>query len=151
MYWGEGPVYLATSTDLLNWTPLTGKQGELVPILTARKKMFDSQIVEPGPPAMITDKGILLLYNGKNAETEDADPALPKGIYCGGQALFDSKHPEKLLERCSTYFIKPSLPHEVNGQYKSGTTFIEGLVYFKNQYFLYYGTADSMVGVAVKK
>jgi predicted GH43/DUF377 family glycosyl hydrolase len=151
MYWGEGPVYLATSTDLVNWTPVTAKDGELVSILTARKKMFDSQIVEPGPPAILTDKGILLLYNGKNAETGDADPALPKGIYCGGQALFDAKHPEKLLDRCATYFIKPSLPHEVNGQYKSGTTFIEGLVYFKQQYFLYYGTADSMVGVAVKK
>ena len=151
MYWGEGPVYLASSTDLINWTPLTDNNKELIPILTARKKMFDSQIVEPGPPAILTSKGIILLYNGKNAETEDADPLLPKGIYCGGQALFDARDPQKLLARCSTYFIKPDLPHEMKGQYTSGTTFIEGLVYFKNQYFLYYGTADSMVGVAIKK
>jgi predicted GH43/DUF377 family glycosyl hydrolase len=151
MYWGEGPVYIASSTDLVNWTPLINKDSVLVPMLTARKKMFDSQVVEPGPPAIITKKGIVLLYNGKNAETEDADPALPKGIYCGGQALFDLNHPEKLLDRCSTYFIKPDLPHEVSGQYKAGTTFIEGLVFFKKRYFLYYGTADSMVGVAVKE
>ncbi|MGF2410961.1 glycoside hydrolase family 130 protein [Ferruginibacter sp.] len=151
MYWGEGPVYLASSTDLINWTPLTDAENSLVPVLTARKKMFDSHVVEPGPPAILTSKGIVLLYNGKNAETEDADPALPKGIYCGGQALFHAKHPEKLLARCSSYFIKPDMPHEIKGQYTSGTTFIEGLVYFKNQYFLYYGTADSMVGVAVKK
>lgn len=150
MYWGEGPVYLATSTDLINWSPVTDSKNELVPILTARKKMFDSHIVEPGPPAILTEKGIILLYNGKNAETEDADPNLPKGIYSGGQALFDAANPEKLLDRCSTYFIKPDLPHEIRGQYASGTTFIEGLVFFKNQYFLYYGTADSMVGVAVK-
>lgn len=151
MYWGEGPVYLATSTDLVNWTPVTDAETSLVPILAARKKMFDSHIVEPGPPAILTDKGIVLLYNGKNAENEDADPALAKGIYCGGQALFDAKDPAKLLDRCTTYFIKPDLPHEISGQYTSGTTFIEGLVHFKNQYFLYYGTADSMVGVAVKK
>ena len=151
MYWGEGPVYLASSTDLINWNPVVDKNNELVPILTARKKMFDSHIVEPGPPAIITAKGIVLLYNGKNAETDDADPALSKGVYCGGQALFDAKDPAKLLDRCSTYFIKPDLPHEISGQYKAGTTFIEGLVFFKNQYFLYYGTADSMVGVAVKK
>lgn len=151
MYWGEGPVYLASSTDLINWVPVVDKNNTLVPMLSARKKMFDSHVVEPGPHAIITSKGIVLLYNGKNAETDDADPALPKGIYCGGQALFDAKHPEKLLERCSTYFIKPDLPHEISGQYKAGTTFIEGFVYFKNQYFLYYGTADSMVGVAVKK
>jgi predicted GH43/DUF377 family glycosyl hydrolase len=151
MYWGEGPVYIASSTDLINWTPLVDKDSVLIPMLTSRKKMFDSQVVEPGPPAIVTSKGILLLYNGKNAETEDADPALAKGIYCGGQALFDAKHPEKLLQRCTTYFIKPDLPHEISGQYKAGTTFIEGLVHFKKQYFLYYGTADSMVGVAVKK
>ena len=151
MYWGEGPVYLATSTDLINWNPVVDNNNELAPILTARKKLFDSQIVEPGPPAFITGKGIVLFYNGKNAETDDADPALPKGAYCGGQALFDAKDPAKLLDRCSTYFIKPDLPHEIAGQYKAGTTFIEGLVFFKNQYFLYYGTADSMVGVAVKK
>ncbi len=151
MYWGEGPVYLATSNDLINWTPVTDSKNELVPILTARKNKFDSHIVEPGPPAILTDHGIVLLYNGKNAENEDADPLLPKGIYCGGQALFSATHPEKLIDRCNTYFIKPDLPHEINGQYSSGTTFIEGLVYFKNQYFLYYGTADSMVGVAVKK
>jgi beta-1,2-mannosidase len=151
MYWGEGPVYLATSTDLINWVPVTNAAKELVPILTKRKNMFDSHVVEPGPPAILTNKGIVLLYNGKNAENEDADPLLAKGIYCGGQALFDAKHPEKLLDRCSTYFIKPDLLHEIKGQYTSGTTFIEGLVYFKNQYFLYYGTADSMVGVAVKK
>jgi beta-1,2-mannosidase len=150
MYWGEGPVYLATSTDLINWVPVTDKKNELVPMLTKRKNMFDSHVVEPGPPAILTNKGIVLLYNGKNADDGDADPVLPKGIYCGGQALFDAKHPEKLLDRCKTYFIKPDLPHEVKGQYTSGTTFVEGLVYFKSQYFLYYGTADSMVGVAVK-
>ena len=148
MYWGEGPVYLASSTDLINWIPFVDKSNTLVPMLIARKKMFDSQVVEPGPPAIITSKGIVLLYNGKNAETDDADPALPKGVYCGGQALFDAKHPEKLLDRCSTYFIKPDLPHEISGQYKAGTTFIEGLIFFKGKYFLYYGTADSMVGVA---
>jgi predicted GH43/DUF377 family glycosyl hydrolase len=151
MYWGEGPAYLASSPDLIAWTPVTDSKNELIPVMMARKNMFDSQIVEPGPPAILTDKGIVLLYNGKNAENEDADPNLAKGIYCGGQALFDARHPEKLIDRCSTYFIKPDLPHEIKGQYTSGTTFIEGLVFFKNQYFLYYGTADSMVGVAVKK
>ncbi len=150
MYWGEGPVYLATSTDLINWTPVLDSTKNLLPILNKRKNKFDSHVVEPGPPAILTKKGIVLLYNGKNAENEDADTTLPKGIYCGGQALFDAKHPEKLLDRCSTNFIKPSLPHEIKGQYTSGTTFIEGLVFFKNKYFLYYGTADSMVGVAIK-
>ena len=46
-----------------------------------------------------------------------------------------------MIERLDTPFICPSLPHEISGQYKAGTTFIEGLVYFKDKWFLYYGTA----------
>ena len=113
--------------------------------------MFSGGVfTEPGPPALITDKGILLMYNGKNLNDGNADPAIPRGTYCGGQALFDIKDPSRLIERCAQYFIKPSLPHEIKGQYSAGTTFIEGLVYFQNKWFLYYGTADSMVGVAIK-
>ncbi|MBV3655346.1 hypothetical protein KSY17_01100, partial [Bacteroides sp. MSK.18.22] len=33
--------------------------------------------------------------------------------------------------------------------YVDGTVFIEGMVYFKNKWYLYYGCADSKVGVAV--
>lgn len=151
MYWGDTDIFLASSDDLINWTPVESSDGKLLSVLSPRKGKFDSDLVEPGSPALLTNKGIVLLYNGKNAETDDADPALPKGVYCGGQALFDATNPAELLDRCSTYFIKPDLPHEIEGQYKAGTTFIQGLVFFKNQYFLYYGTADSMVGVAVKK
>ncbi|MDZ4807932.1 MAG: glycoside hydrolase family 130 protein [Bacteroidota bacterium] len=150
MYWGENPMYLASSENCIDWTPVVNEQQELVVALQPRAKKFDSHLTEPGPPALITDKGILLLYNGRNIENENADPALPGGTYCGGQALFALDNPSILLERCDNYFIKPDLPHETKGQYKSGTTFVEGLVFFKGKWFLYYGTADSMVGVAVK-
>jgi predicted GH43/DUF377 family glycosyl hydrolase len=111
---------------------------------------FDSHLVEPGPPALYTEKGILLLYNGKNLSGAGAGKTTPEGTYCGGQVLFDPEHPEKVLKRLEKPFICPTLPHEVSGQYKAGTTFTEGLVYYKGNWFLYYGTADSMVGVAVR-
>jgi predicted GH43/DUF377 family glycosyl hydrolase len=106
--------------------------------------------VEPGPPALFTEAGILLIYNGKNLSGEGAGSRTPEGTYCGGQALFDKADPANFLGRLDTPFICPGLPHEVSGQYQAGTTFTEGLVRFKNQWFLYYGTADSMVGVAVR-
>jgi beta-1,2-mannosidase len=151
MYWGENPMYIASSENGIDWTPVVDEKQELFIAMKPREKMFDSHLTEPGPPALITDKGILLFYNGKNIENENADPAIPKGTYCGGQALFDINDPTILLERCENLFIKPDLPHEIKGQYKAGTTFVEGLVFFKGKWFLYYGTADSMVGVAVRK
>ncbi len=149
MYWGENPMYLASSFNLTDWEPVVDSDGNLQAIVSIRKGKFDSRVVEPGPPAMITDKGILLLYNGMNAEGDDGDQTLPAKTYCGGQILFDKNDPSKIIVRCEKPFIKPDMPFEKKGQYAAGTTFIEGLVFFKGKWYLYYGAADSSVGVAV--
>lgn len=151
MYWGELFVNLAESENGVDWTPLLDENGELLHVFKPTLEEFDSHLTEPGPPAIYTENGILLLYNGKNLSGKGATSKYPEGTYCGGQALFDKKNPTKLLDRLETPFICPSLPHEISGQYKAGTTFIEGLVYFNSKWFLYYGTADSMVGLAVKE
>lgn len=151
MYWGEHFVNLAWSDNLCDWNPLLDKNGDLKKIMTTRPGKFDSDLTECGPPALMTDKGILLLYNGKNAVNENATSTLPKGTYSVGEVLFDLNDPEKIIHRTDSYILKPTLPHEMTGQYAAGTTFSEGLVFFKNKWFLYYGTADSFVGLAVSE
>ena len=151
MYWGEHFVNLAWSVNLSDWNPLLYESGELKKIMITRPGKFDSDLTECGPPAIITDKGILLIYNGKNATNETADPLLPKGSYSVGEVVFDINNMETIISRTDTCILKPTLPHEVTGQYKAGTIFSEGLVYFKGKWYLYYGTADSFVGVAIAK
>lgn len=151
MYWGELFVNLAVSSNGTDWEPTLKENGELLHSFTPTVNEFDSHLTEPGPPAIYTENGILLLYNGKNLSGEGATSKVPQGTYCGGQVLFDKNNPTRMIARLETPFICPSLPHEISGQYKAGTTFIEGLVYFKEKWFLYYGTADSMVGLAVKE
>lgn len=148
MYFGERGVNLAYSEDLINWTPLTDGDN-LAIVMETRPGYFDSFLTEPGPPALLTEQGILLIYNGKNDEGDIADPNIAKGTYCGGQALFDLKDPSKFITRLDTPFICPTLPHETTGQYAAGTTFLEALVPYHDKWFMYYGTADSFVGVAV--
>ncbi|HEY4417178.1 MAG TPA: glycoside hydrolase family 130 protein [Verrucomicrobiae bacterium] len=143
MYWGEGEIRLASSSDLINWIP-----GPVV--LKTRPGKFDSGLVEAGPPAVLAKQGIVLLFNAKNA-AQNGDASLPAGIYSAGQALFDLDHPAKLLQRTDVPFFKPEADFERTGQYGAGTTFLEGLVYFKNQWLLYYGCADSYVAVAMAK
>jgi predicted GH43/DUF377 family glycosyl hydrolase len=150
MYWGEQFVNLAWSDNLYDWNPMEDN-GVLKQVMKTRPGKFDSDLTECGPPALMTDKGIILLFNGKNATNSNADPNLPKGMYAVGQALFDKNNPETLLDRTDSYILKPTLPHEITGQYAAGTTFSEGLVYFNGHWFLYYGTADSFVGLAVTK
>jgi len=151
MYWGEKFVNLAWSENLWDWNPLLNEKGDLKVVMATRPGKFDSDLTECGPPALMTKKGILLLYNGKNSTDQNASSTLPKGSYSVGEVLFDSKNPEKILHRTDTPILKPTLPHEMTGQYAAGTTFSEGLVYFNKKWFLYYGTADSFVGLAVSE
>ena len=72
----------------------------------------------------------------------------PSGLLCVNLQLLGSL---RCLDRTDKPFIKPELPFEKSGQYKDGTTFLEGLVLFNNIWYLYYGTADSMVGVVTAK
>ena len=150
MYWGEKALHLATSDDLITWEPVVNKCGHADKIVRPRKGKFDALIVETGPPALLTEKGILLLYNGKNAK-ETGDPSIGPEAYSAGQLLFDVNDPTKVLERSENCFFRPEKPYETTGQYKNGTVFIQGLVYFQGRWFLYYGCADSVVGIAVSE
>ncbi|SKB98564.1 glycoside hydrolase family 130 protein [Dyadobacter psychrophilus] len=149
LYFGEANVNLASSTDLINWTPLVDKNENLVNLISPRKGFFDSNLTECGPPAIVTEKGIVLLYNGKNDKGEDGDKRFTPNSYCAGQVLFDKNDPSKVLARLDVPFFRPMESFEKSGQYVAGTVFIEGMVYFKNKWLLYYGCADSRVGVAV--
>lgn len=151
MYWGENAVHLAWSENLADWIPVVDEKGDLKNLISPRKGMYDSHLTECGPPAIMTPEGIVLFYNGRNAEGENTDPGLPQGTYSVGKVVFDLNDPEKVVSRTDQYILKPSLPHEMTGQYKSGTTFAEGLVFFKGRWFMYYGTADSFVGLAVSE
>lgn len=148
MYWGEKYVNLATSDNLIDWTPMLDAAGGLLHVMDPRDGYFDSELTECGPPALLTDKGIVMLYNGKNATGDNRDVRYAAGTYCGGQALFDAGEPERLVARLDEPFFKPEADYEKSGQYPAGTVFIEGLVRFDGAWYLYYGCADSHVGVA---
>ncbi len=146
MYFGDTDLFMATSDDLIHWQPVE-EDGKLKSVLKPRKGYFDSRLVESGPYALATEKGILLLYNGMNSDTAgDAD--IPKGAYCSGQALFSLTNPTMLIDRLDHYFLKPDQPYETEGQVNQ-VCFIEGMAPLNGKWFLYYGTADSKIGVAV--
>ena len=146
MYWGEGSIHLARSPDLIHWTPLEDGTGAPADLLGPRAKHFDSTFPETGPPPILTSKGIVVLYNGKNA-VKGGDPALGPNAYGVGEALFEAEDPFRLVARAERPVLKPEMPFEKSGQYAAGTTFAEGLVMFHGRWFLYYGCADSLVGV----
>ena len=147
MYFGDTDLFMAHSDDGIQWTPLeNAENGRLFSVLRPRPGFFDSRLVEPGPYALLTPAGVHLMYNASNAANAN-DPTLPKFTYAAGQALFDAARPYKLLDRSDDYFIKPDKDFERTGEVNE-VVFVEGLVPFRGQWFLYYGTADSRIGVA---
>jgi predicted GH43/DUF377 family glycosyl hydrolase len=123
---------LAYSTDLIHWTEAT-----MQPVLPKRASKFDSRVVEPGPPPIITKDGILLVYNG-------ADDKL---VYRTGIAVFSVHDPRKLLWRSDEPVLWPEHDWEKTGQVPN-VVFVEGMVKKDDHYLLYYGGADKYVGVA---
>lgn len=132
MYFGDTNIWVAWSEDLVNWTPVEE------PVMMPREGMFDSRLVEPGPTPLITEYGILMLYNS----------AYDDLVYRTGQALFDIDDPTRLLKRSDHFFMEPDLEIEIDGQIPN-VVFIEGLAQLNGKWFLYYGMGDSGIGVAV--
>jgi len=161
MYWGDKYIWLATSHDLIHWLPEQQKPDKnydsvysgytishLKIAIPTRKNKFDCDLVESGPPAMLTNNGILLIYNSRNIPSI-GDTSLPQGTYTVSQVLLDKNDPAKIIERMNNYFLKPEQPYEFSGEVNN-VCFAEGLAFYKNKWWLYYGTADSKIAVAVK-
>ena len=123
---------LAYSTDLVHWTEATN-----VPVLPRRPGKFDSRVVEPGPPPLLTPAGIVLIYNG-------ADDKL---VYRTAIAIFDRHDPSRVLFRSERPFFAPEKSWENVGQVPN-VVFVEGLLRQGDRYLFYYGAADKYIGVA---
>jgi predicted GH43/DUF377 family glycosyl hydrolase/tetratricopeptide (TPR) repeat protein len=136
MYFGDTCIWAASTTDsdLKRW--------EIIPepVLRPRPRHFDSKLVEPGPPLLILPEGIWLGYNGADYNLR----------YAFGQALFALDDPTRLIHRCTYPLMEPATEDELEGQVRQ-VVFAEGLVSFKEQRLLYYGMADSRIGLAIAK
>ena len=94
-----------------------------------------------------TGDGVVLVYNGAN-HPEHGDPTLPAFAYQPGQALFDPLDPAACVAHATEPFLRPDAAAEQTGQVDN-VCFAQGLVLFRDQWFLYHGMADSRIGIAV--
>jgi predicted GH43/DUF377 family glycosyl hydrolase len=123
---------VAYSDDLIHWTEPLDR-----PVLRHRPGQFDAKVVEPGPPPMLTKKGILLIYNGADE----------KSVYATGWVLFDKKDPKKVLARSDKPIFNVQQEWEKAGQVPN-VVFVEGMVREGSRWFFYYGGADKYIGAA---
>lgn len=134
-YWllyraGEEKTYFAKSTSLTDWK-------DTREVFEQRPGMWDSVKCGIGPPPIETEKGWLLFYHG-------VDQTHKYGL---GIMFLDLQNPQEILYRSPEPILEPLEDYEKYG-------FVENVVYScgaiekDDLYYVYYGAADRVIGVA---
>lgn len=130
-------VWSAYSTDLIHW----GEPHCVLP--EGVGPAWDGMKVGAGPPPLLTDHGWLLIYHGVKAYGN-------RFIYRAGVAMLDRASPHRLVARCPRWIFQARERHELEG-FVPGVIFPSGLLRRGDELWMYYGAADTTVGLAVAK
>ena len=123
-------ICIAYSTDLRRWNDIRAVMGP-------RFRMWDCvKVGITGPPIEI-DEGWLMIYHGVDE----------KRVYRLGVAILDKEKPERVIYRSRQPILQPEEDYERFG-YVPNVVFSCGSVILDNQLLIYYGGADTVIGVA---
>ena len=107
-------------------------------LLKPRKDKWDSEKIGAAAAPIKTDSGWLLFYHGVSRTSKH---------YRVGAVLLDLNNPKKVIARMNAPLLEPRMFYEEEGQVKN-VVFPCNAVLRDNKIFVYYGGADSVVGVA---
>ncbi|NOX87492.1 MAG: glycosidase [Calditrichaeota bacterium] len=137
-------IFLSESDDLIRWK-------EIGPVISGRFHYWD-ETIGSGPPPIKTSEGWLHIYHGVAHHFGSAS------IYQAGAILTDLNDPLKVLARTRQNILEPREMYELTGQVPN-VVFPSGLVcedfgdhgIARNgaELKIYYGAADTTVGLAV--
>jgi len=137
-------IWLAESDDLIHWKG----RG---PVLEGRFHYWD-EYIGSGPPPVKTRRGWLHVYHGVATHFGSAN------IYQAGVVLLDLDDPARVIGRSRGNILEPREPYELSGQvpnvvFPSGLIVeeldAEGFALASSPVKVYYGAADTAVGLAV--
>jgi predicted GH43/DUF377 family glycosyl hydrolase len=136
---GGAHIWLSWSPDMLHW-------GDHKLLLEAHDgAWWDAGKIGLGPPPLETPEGWLIMYHGVRLTSDGP-------IYRAGLALLDLDDPGIVLRRGEEWVFAPEAPYEVIGDvgrvvFPSGWILDEAT----DRLRLYYGGADSVVGLATAR
>ncbi|MDZ7401014.1 MAG: glycoside hydrolase family 130 protein [candidate division KSB1 bacterium] len=137
-------ICLSESNDLLHW--------RTVGIVATGRFHYWDELIGAGPPPIKTEQGWLQIYHGVATHFGSAN------IYQAGVMLLDLKDPLKVIARSRYNILEPREMYELVGQvpnvvFPSGAIVekadANGFAELDSRVFIYYGAADTCVGLAV--
>jgi beta-1,2-mannobiose phosphorylase / 1,2-beta-oligomannan phosphorylase len=112
-------------------------------IMSPKDELPDTEKVGISGPPIETKEGWLLLYHCVSRKTQ------PMTYYVAA-ALLNLKDPSKILARRKVPILQPETPYELYGQVNN-VVFPCGAAVIGEDLFVYYGGADTVIGVATMK
>jgi beta-1,4-mannooligosaccharide/beta-1,4-mannosyl-N-acetylglucosamine phosphorylase len=136
---GNAHMWISFSPDLKYW-------GDYSIIMEAKKGgWWDAGKIGLGPQPIETSEGWLILYHGVRRTAAGC-------IYRVGLALLDLDDPRKVIRRCTNWVFGPRESYETIGDVPY-VVFPCGMILddASGELRIYYGAADSCVGLATAK
>ncbi len=129
----EPNIWVSYSKDLKKWSA-----PKIV--MRPRDDMWDNLKIGAGAPPLKLKNKWLFIYHGVEQKKE-------KRIYRLGYVFVAKRDPERILFRSKKSLLEPVKEYEKKGQIPN-VVFSCGAVIKGDQLFVYYGAADSVIGVA---
>lgn len=136
-------INICFSDDLINW-----KNDE---VLLNEKYDWETGKIGGATPPIKTEYGYLTLYHAVEKRPEISNWHQDYHFcYRTGVMLLDLENPKKVLARAPYPIMEPETAFEKFGTVDN-VVFATGIVELDDELFIYYGAADTVIGVATTK
>ncbi|OYD14360.1 hypothetical protein CH333_08240 [candidate division WOR-3 bacterium JGI_Cruoil_03_44_89] len=122
-------IWICYSDDLVHWYDHN--------ILMGPEQRWEHFKIGAGAPPIKTEKGWLFIFHGVSNTL----------VYSPGFAFIDLEDPRKVIYRHPEPILEPTMKYEKEGVVPN-VVFVEGVVIKDETVFVYYGGADTVIGVA---
>lgn len=131
-----GDIWVSYSPDMKFW----GEHRHVMSPSPFEQSAWQCTKVGAGPVPILTDEGWLLFYHGVITTCNGFR-------YSMGAVILDREDPSKVLYRTQPYLLAPAAPYELAGDVPN-VVFPCAALCEGNKVAVYYGAADTCVGIA---
>ena len=129
-------IQYTTSPNLQQWSAP-------VPVMAPIPGTWEGERVGAGPPPVRIPWGWLLLYHANEYLVMSSN----RRLYRMGMAVLDRENPPRVIYRHPEPIFVPEAPYEIEGPV-GNVVFGTGLIERDEEYWLYYGAGDGVIGLA---
>ncbi|KAA9149601.1 glycosidase [Microbacterium lushaniae] len=140
----------------ISYVPLTAVRADLANLtlweqhrfVAGPQFPFEELKIGGGPPPLRVPEGWLVLHHGVTGVIDNAFAQQRNVNYAAGALLLDAADPGRVLARTAEPLLAPETPDERSGIVPN-VVFPTAVEQIDGRYFVFYGMADSKIGVAL--